>query len=273
MAEGNTSVKRRVTPTKGKREIGMHDEPDGNWPEVLQAKYRSAGVQMVLRGPVTQGIRKQARAVLESKFCQGVSPEQGLVNFILRGLFAQGLDSEFFMTVRTQKPTVYPSWSAIYLQDGMQWTSGEKGERLARNTVVPTQAQVQTLANGTELTADELEQFARSLVILVDWLVDHLVILPVTEGWTAEARRTHKYCVEYRLSILCYVAAMAKSIMAGTCLLDEQSSMEHCLLVEFYWMLHKILEYLVQTNCMDCCEGLDYMGEQQAQASKSCGIS
>jgi hypothetical protein len=30
MAEGNTSVKRRVTPTKGKRETRMHDEPDGD---------------------------------------------------------------------------------------------------------------------------------------------------------------------------------------------------------------------------------------------------
>jgi hypothetical protein len=127
---------------------------------------------------------------------------------------------------------------------------------------VPTQAQVQSLANGTELTADELEQFARGLVILVDWLVDLSIIPPGTEGWTAEARHTHKYCIEYRLSILRYVAAMAESIMAGTCLLDEQSSMEHRLLVEFYWMLHKIPEYLVQTNCMDCCEGLDYMGER-----------
>jgi hypothetical protein len=122
----------------------------------------------------------------------------------------------------------------------------------------------QSLANRTELTADELEQFARGLVILINWLVDLPVIPPGIEGWTAEARRTHKYRVEYRLSILCYVAAMAESIMAGICLLDEQSSMEHRLLVEFYWLLHKFPEYLVQTNCMDCREGLDYMGEMQA---------
>jgi hypothetical protein len=43
---------------------------------------------MVLGGPVTQGIRRQARAVLESEFFEGVSPEQGLVNFIFRGVFA-----------------------------------------------------------------------------------------------------------------------------------------------------------------------------------------
>jgi hypothetical protein len=48
MANGNTSVKRRVMPIKGKRETRMHDEPDGDWPEDLQAMYRSAGVQMVL---------------------------------------------------------------------------------------------------------------------------------------------------------------------------------------------------------------------------------
>jgi hypothetical protein len=88
MAEGDTSVKRRVTPTKGKRETRMHDKPDGDWPEDLQATYRSAGVQMVLGGPVTQGMRRQARAVLESKFCEGVSLEQGLVNFIFREVFA-----------------------------------------------------------------------------------------------------------------------------------------------------------------------------------------
>jgi hypothetical protein len=168
MAEGDISIKRRVTPTKGKRETRMHNEPNGDWPEDLQAKYRSAGVQMVLGGPVTQGIRRQARAVLESEFCRGVSPEQGLVNFIFRGVFAQGLDSEFFVTVRTQGPTMYPLWSAIYLQDGMHWTPGKKGERLARNQVVPMQAQAQSLANRTELTADKLEQFARGLVILVD---------------------------------------------------------------------------------------------------------
>jgi hypothetical protein len=43
---------------------------------------------------VTLGIRRQVRAVLESEFCVGVSPEQGLVSFIFRGVFAQGLDLE-----------------------------------------------------------------------------------------------------------------------------------------------------------------------------------
>jgi hypothetical protein len=76
MAEGDTSVKRRVTPTKGKRETQMHDEPDKEWLEELQAKYRSAGVQMVLGGPVTQGIRKQARAVLDSQSARMSAPSR-----------------------------------------------------------------------------------------------------------------------------------------------------------------------------------------------------
>jgi hypothetical protein len=58
MAGGNTSVKRRVTPTKGKREIRMHDESDGDWPEDLQAKYRSSGVQMVFWGSYDPGHQK-----------------------------------------------------------------------------------------------------------------------------------------------------------------------------------------------------------------------
>jgi hypothetical protein len=67
------------------------------------------------------------------------------VSFIFRRVFAQGLDLEFFMTVRTQGPTMYPSWLAIYLQDGMHWTPAEKGERLARNQVVPTEAHANLL--------------------------------------------------------------------------------------------------------------------------------
>jgi hypothetical protein len=54
-----------------------------------------------------------------------------------------------------------------------------------------TQAQIQSLANGTELTSDKLEQFARGLVILVDWLVELSVDPPGIEEWTEEARHTH----------------------------------------------------------------------------------
>jgi hypothetical protein len=42
------------------------------------------------------------RLVFESAYCKDVEPEQGLVNYIFRGLFTQGLDSEFFMVHRSQ---------------------------------------------------------------------------------------------------------------------------------------------------------------------------
>jgi hypothetical protein len=70
------------------------------------------------------------------------------------------------------------------------------------------------------------------------------VYLPLSEGWTSEAKKAHLVQLEYRMTILRYVVAMAERIMAGTCPLNEQSNMEHRLLVEI-WLLHKIPEYLV----------------------------
>ena len=39
--------------------------------------------------------------VFDSDYCKDVSPEQGLVNYIFRGSYTQGLDSEFYMVNRT----------------------------------------------------------------------------------------------------------------------------------------------------------------------------
>jgi hypothetical protein len=112
-----------------------------------------------------------ARCLIQTT-TRDVCPEQGLVNYIFRGVFTQGLDSQFFMVHKTKGAAVYPPWSAIYLQDAMRWTPGEKSARLSRNSVVLMQAQVQSLANGTDLTANDLEQFARKLEILVDCAAD-----------------------------------------------------------------------------------------------------
>jgi hypothetical protein len=87
---------------------------------------------------------------------------------------------------------------------------------------------------------------------------------PAIEGWTLEARKAHVLETEYRMTILRYVLAMADSIMSETCPLSAQSHMEYRLLVEFYWMLHKIPEYLVQTDREGCCDKLRFMGERKA---------
>jgi hypothetical protein len=64
----------------------------------------------------------------------------------------------------------------------MQWTREKRVNAVGQEFSGATQAHVQSLANGTELTANELKQFARGLVILVDWLVDLHVIAPGIEG-------------------------------------------------------------------------------------------
>jgi hypothetical protein len=54
MAEGEGSLKRRVTPMKSKpASAPLQDDPDNDWPEDVKAKYQQAGVQMVLGGKVT----------------------------------------------------------------------------------------------------------------------------------------------------------------------------------------------------------------------------
>jgi hypothetical protein len=119
MAQGEGSIKRHVTPTKGKKQIPLHDDPDPDWSEDLKAKYVREGVQMVLGGPVTKNIKARVKLVFESDYCKDVEPEQGLVNYIFRGVFTLGLDSEFFMVHRTLGLAVYPAWAAVYNQDGL----------------------------------------------------------------------------------------------------------------------------------------------------------
>jgi hypothetical protein len=130
--------------------------------------------------------------------------------------------------------------------------------------VKPTPAQFNSLAAGTDVTDDELQQFARGLVIIADWVSTLPVYPPLIECWTSEARKAHLAQVEYHMTIMRYVLAMADSIVAGTCPLNERSNPKYRLSVEFYWMLHKIPEYLVRTDCEDCCNKLKFMGERKA---------
>jgi hypothetical protein len=100
--------------------------------------------------------------------------------------------------------------------------------------VAPTEALFNSLADGTELTDDELQLFSRGLVTIVDWVSTLPVYPPTIEGWTLEARKAHAMEMEYRMTILRYVLAMADSIMSESCTLSAQSHMEYRLLVEFY---------------------------------------
>jgi intracellular sulfur oxidation DsrE/DsrF family protein len=130
--------------------------------------------------------------------------------------------------------------------------------------VAPTAAQLRTLANGTELTKDELQQFAPGLVAIVDWVSTLPVYPPSIEGWTSEARKAHLAQMEYRMVIKRYVLVLADAIMSETGTLNARSSLEYRLLLEFYWMLHKIPDYLVRTDYEGCCNKLRFLGERKA---------
>jgi hypothetical protein len=99
--------------------------------------------------------------VFDSDYCKDVSSEQGLENYVFRGSYTQALDSEYYMVHRTQGPAMYPTFSAVYNQDGLQWSTIERYTRSERQSVAPTEALFNSLADGTELTDDELQLLAR----------------------------------------------------------------------------------------------------------------
>jgi hypothetical protein len=130
------------------------------------------------------------------------------------------------MVHRTQRPAMYPTILAVYNQDGLRWSTIERYTWSERQSVTPTEALLSSLADGTELTDDELQLFAWGLVTIVDWVSTLPVYPPAIEGWTLEARKAHVLEMEYRMTILRYVLAMAYSIMSKTCPLSAQSHME-----------------------------------------------
>jgi hypothetical protein len=222
------------------------------------------GVQMVLGGRVTQNVRAMLKRVLESEFCEGVTPEQGLVNFIFRGQYTQGLDSQFFMNCRQSGPAVYPTWADVWTQEGLNWTPQERLDRQARAAVLPGQADFDSLAVGTELTEEELQQFARGLVVIAGYVSAFPIDSPLLPDWLPEHRQAHQVRKEYRLTLLRYVVTLARSIMDGNCKLVANDYKQHRLLVEFYWMLHKIPDFLLKTDADECAESCSFLGERVA---------
>jgi hypothetical protein len=255
MAQGEGSLKRRVTPMKSKPVVApLQDDPENDWPDAVKAKYQQAGVQMVLGGKVTQNVRKMVKRVLESEFCEDVTLEQGLVNYIFRGQYNQGLDSQFFMNCRQSGPAVYPTWADVWTQEGLNWTPQERLERQARAAVSPGQADFDSLAVGTELTEEELQQFARGQVVIAGYVSAFPIDPPLLANWLPKHKQAHQVRKEYRLTLLRYVVTLARTIIEGNCKLVATDYKQHRLLVEFYWMLHKIPDFLLKTNADECAE-------------------
>jgi hypothetical protein len=136
MAEAETSitVKKRVASAKGEtRTHAMIDEPPEDWSEEHKTWYQRDRVQMVLGGRTNANTRVRVLAVFKSTYVEDVTPEQGLVDYLFRGCYTQGLDTSFFMVSRSAGPEVYPSWATVSAQDVLNWSQQEKKERKERH--------------------------------------------------------------------------------------------------------------------------------------------
>jgi hypothetical protein len=63
-------------------------------------------------------------------------------------------------------------------------------------------------------------------------------------------------------SHLQYILELAGSILKGDADLGKDEIDAHKLLVEFYWLLHQIPEYLIRTNSEGCAESVSFTGPQ-----------
>jgi hypothetical protein len=204
------------------------------------------------------------KRVLESEFCEDVTLEQGLVNYIFGGQYTQGLDSQFLMNCRQSGPAVYPTWADVWTQEGLNWTPQERLERQARAAVSPGQADFDSLAVGTELTEEEPQQFVRGLVVIAGYVSAFPIDPPLLANWLPDHKQAHQVRKEYRLTLLRYVVTLARTIIEGNCKLVATDYKHHRLLVEFYWMLHKIPDFLLKTDADGCAESCCFLGERVA---------
>jgi hypothetical protein len=220
---------------------------------------------MILGGPVTQGIWDYVGLLFSSPYVtRSATAEQGLENYLFRGAYTPGMDSTTYKLMRLQGANMYPKFEDISAQDGTRWTDGERTERTARSICQSDSNQYNALANGVELAAADFQTLGKGLAIIVGWLME-LPMEPLAINlWTREDVLQLSQDQEYMLAICQYVLELAQSILKGTAHLAKHETDAHKLLVEFYWMLHKIPEYLLRTNSKGCAEKVNFMGPQLA---------
>jgi hypothetical protein len=117
---------------------------------------------------VTQPIRDYVGLLLSSAYgTRSATAEQGLANFLFRGAYTPGVDSTTFKLMRLQGAKVYPKFEDILAQDGIRWTDWERTERTARSVCESDSIQYNALANGVELSLDDLQMLGKGLVSIV----------------------------------------------------------------------------------------------------------
>jgi hypothetical protein len=164
------------------------------------------------------------------------------------------MQGTIYRTTRTQDAKSYPTLEDVTLQEGQGWSSVELRDRTVRAGSKPSSEQYNALADGAELTEDELQRLARGLVVIVGWLLD-FSREPLLIGWASKSERAgHDMNEDYRLAMCRYVFDLAQNILSGELKLTRESHDEYRLMMEFYWLLHKILEYLLRTNSEGCAE-------------------
>jgi hypothetical protein len=103
----------------GKEPPRIADPPIDEWTEAEKTMHQRDGVQMALEGPVTQHIREHVAVMFKSGFVTGaLTPEQGLVNYLLRGAYTPGMQGTTYRSARTRDATVYPTLEDVAIQEG-----------------------------------------------------------------------------------------------------------------------------------------------------------
>jgi hypothetical protein len=135
MSDAGPSVpKMRTIRRPGEQRNVMFDQVPLDWSAADTNLYNRPGVQMVLGGPVTQGIRDYVGLLFSSPYVtRSATAEQGLANYLFRGAYTPGMDSTTYKLMRLQGASVYPKFEDISAQDGTRWTDGERTERTARS--------------------------------------------------------------------------------------------------------------------------------------------
>jgi hypothetical protein len=192
---------------------------------------------------VIQDIREHVAVVFKARFVMRAStPEQGLVNYLLRGAYTLGMQGTVYRSSRTQDAKSYSTLEDVVLQEGRGWSQAELRDRTVRANSKPSPEQDNALADGTKLTEDEQQRLARGLVVIVGWLLD-FPMEPLMLPWASKVERAgHDLNEDYRLAMCRYVHDMAQNILSGELKLTRESHNKYRLLMEFYWLLQKIPE-------------------------------
>jgi hypothetical protein len=265
---GPSTPQMRTIRLPGEQRHVMFDPAPLDWSAADTNLYNRPGVQMILGGQVTQPIRGYVGVLLSSAMLLGNDRTGKLANFLFRGAYTPGMDSTTFKLMRLQGAKVYPKFEDISAQDGIRWTDGKRTERTARSVYEAENIQYNALANGVELPSDDLQMLGKDLVSIVGWLMELPMEPLAIDLWTRKYVLKLSQDQEYRLAICQYILELAQSILKGEAHLRKDETNAHKLLVEFYWLLHKIPEYLIRTNSEGCAQSVSFTGPQLAGLTK-----